>query len=336
MALRIKVGKDDLAMSRFAISPLFELIGAMARLAETGPGSAHGGTVAALEPWLARARARFQALARAADLEVIDALYTGNYGVNFLSPAPAGMSPAIGDLLAQVRATPPDQAHREIAEVLRRGGEPSPRVARILASDQVAEYAADVLAVAWQALIEPDWPTLRAILERDVVYRAGQLAAKGWAAALDDLTPRLEWRAGVIECPGASWDDDAELGGRGLLFVPSVFIWPGVGFILDPPWPPAIIYPARGVAALWEKPAASAAEPLDRLLGRSRTAVLLALEDPASTTQLAATLGLSLGGLGGHLAVLRDTGLVARARSGRSVLYRRTPAGDALVAAAQA
>jgi Predicted transcriptional regulators len=72
---------------------------------------------------------------------------------------------------------------------------------------------------------------------------------------------------------------------------------------------------------------------LHRLLGGSRAAILLALEDPASTTQLAGTLGQSLGGIGDHLAVLREAGLVARARSGRSVLYRRTPVGDALAAA---
>jgi DNA-binding transcriptional ArsR family regulator len=335
MALRISVSNEDLAMSRFAISPLWELICALGRLAETAPGSARRRTVAALEPWLARTRTRYQALAREADIEVIHALYGENYGVDFLSPVPADVSSTIGDLLAQVRSTPADQAHREIAEVLRRNREPSPRVRRILASDQVAEYAADVLGVAWQALLEPDWPTLRAILERDVVHRAGQLAAKGWAAALADLTPRLEWRDGSIECAGASWHEDAELGGRGLLFVPSVFIWPGVAFSLEPPWPPTVVYPARGVAALWEQPGKTAVgQPLDRLLGRSRAAILLALEQPASTTQLAATLGQSLGGMAGHLSVLRGCGLVTKARSGRSVLYRRTPAGDALVAAA--
>ena len=109
---------------------------------------------------------------------------------------------------------------------------------------------------------------------------------------------------------------------------------PRLALSLDPPWPPTLIYPARGVSALWEQPGrAGPGSALHRLLGTSRAAILLALEDPASTTQLAGTLGQSLGGIGDHLAVLREAGLVARARSGRSVLYRRTPVGDALAAA---
>jgi DNA-binding transcriptional ArsR family regulator len=119
-----------------------------------------------------------------------------------------------------------------------------------------------------------------------------------------------------------------------LLFVPSVFVWPKLALRLDPPWPPALIYPARGVAALWEQPGRRRpGTALDRLLGSSRAAILIALDEPASTTQLVAALGQSLGGIGDHLAVLREAGLISRARSGRSVLYRRTPVGDALAAA---
>jgi DNA-binding transcriptional ArsR family regulator len=214
----------------------------------------------------------------------------------------------------------------------------SSRIRRILTGERVAAYIADVLAAAWQALLEPEWRTLRAILERDVVYRAGQLTSRGWAAALGDLHPELSWEQGRIVLPRMPGDTDAALGGRGLLFVPSVFIWPKLALGLDPPWPPALIYPARGVAALWERPGReqAGARPgtaLDRLLGPSRAAILIALEEPASTTQLAATLGQSLGGIGDHLAVLREAGLISRARSGRSVLYRRTPVGDAVAAA---
>jgi DNA-binding transcriptional ArsR family regulator len=59
--------------------------------------------------------------------------------------------------------------------------------------------------------------------------------------------------------------------------------------------------------------------------------VLRALDAPASTTHLVEALGMSLGAVGDHLAVLRDSGLVTRVRSGRSVLYRRTSLGDALL-----
>lgn len=338
--LRINVSNADLAASRFAISPLWELTCALRRLAgyQRTQGSPLGGrseAIPALEPWLARTHARYHDVVREVDLAVIHALDGPRFGVSFLSPVPASMDTTIGDLLTQVRETPSDQAHREIAQVLRRYPVQSARVLRILNSDQVAAYAANVLAVAWEALIEPQWPELRALLERDVVHRAGQLAARGWASALADLSPHLEWRTGRLECDLMSEEHEIELGGQGLLFVPSAFVWPGMAFTFDRPWPPAAIYPARGVAALWEKTASAVKTgALDRLLGRSRAAVLFALEDPASTTQLATALGRSIGGLGDHLAVLHDSGLVTKARSGRSVLYRRTAVGDALVAAA--
>jgi hypothetical protein len=335
--MRIAVGHQDLTTSRFAVSPLWELTQALRLLASPPAASV-------LRPWLARAHDRYQALTREADIGVIDALYPPSWGVDFLAPIPASVSTTIGELLDEVRSTPVEQAHREVAEALARQSltgqaRIEARIERILTGDQVTGYVADVLAVAWQALLEPEWPTLRAILERDVVYRAGQLVSRGWAAALGDLHPELSWEPGRIVLHRMPGDAGAALGGRGLLFVPSVFIWPKLALGLDPPWPPSLIYPARGVAALWERP--SGAGPpgpgtaLDRLLGPSRAAILVALEEPASTTQLVATLGQSLGGIGDHLAVLRESGLISRARSGRSVLYRRTPVGDAVVAACQ-
>jgi DNA-binding transcriptional ArsR family regulator len=331
--LRIEVGNEDLTMSRFALSPLWELSHAL-RLLAGSPGQSDE---PALRPWLIRARERFTELARETDLAVILALHPPGWGADFLAPVPVSVHTTISELLDQVRSTPAGQVRREVSEALRRQPALDPRVGRILLGEHAAERAAEILEVAWQVLLEPEWRTLRAILERDVVHRAGQLAAQGWAAALGDLHASLSWRDGRIEHSTWSADETVELSGRGLLFIPSVFLWPRLALILDPPWPPALIYPARGVAALWERrrPAGPRVPEtaLDRLIGPARAAILLALQDPASTSQLAATLGQSLGGVGDHLAVLREAGLITRARAGRSVLYRRTAVGDAVAAA---
>ncbi|TWP36984.1 ArsR/SmtB family transcription factor [Leekyejoonella antrihumi] len=147
-------------------------------------------------------------------------------------------------------------------------------------------------------------------------------------------TPIFRWRDGCIEVAHRPQQPDGDLAGRGLLFIPSVFIGSGLALGLEPPWPPALDYPARGVAALWSTSPPPTTRALAELLGRTPALVLMAVEEPASTTQLAATHGLALGSVGHHLAALRRAGLISGSRVGRSVLYRRTPVGDALVAIA--
>ncbi|MEU8002241.1 winged helix-turn-helix domain-containing protein [Catellatospora sp. NPDC049111] len=173
------------------------------------------------------------------------------------------------------------------------------------------------------------------MLERDLVRRAGHLAMYGWAAALSDLDPRVSWHAdgptGTIEVRTGprSQRERYRLDGKGLLLMPTVF-----GTLIsyvEPPWPYALVYPARGIADLFGPPSGAAApQALDRLVGQHRADVLRALAVPATTTQLVRQLGLSLGTIGGHLAVLRQTGLVTGIRTGQSVRYQRTALGDAL------
>lgn len=327
--LRIAVTSEDVARSRFAISPLWELVNALRLLAEPSRGTV-------TDPWVARARARFVALRGRVDVAAVLALQTPGYGVDFLSPVPRGVADSIDDLLDVVRSCPLGQARAEISRALAQRPAPAP-VRAVLSRADVTTHLADVLAECWAELLAPDWPLLRAVLERDVVHRAEQLVSDGWAAALADLHPRVRWGREVIQV--RRWRDQRlDLGGRGLLLVPSVFVWPGLAVTLEPPWPPSLSYPARGVAALWQRPRATGDEAttsaLARLLGGTRAAVLVTLDQPTSTTQAARLLGQSVGAVGDHLAVLAAAGLVDRARAGRSVLYRRTPAGDALVAAA--
>ena len=120
-----------------------------------------------------------------------------------------------------------------------------------------------------------------------------------------------------------------ELAGRGLLLVPAAFVWPIVWPRSDAPWDPALVYPPPGIAALWD-PTAPAAGALEQLLGRGRARVLLALERPAATLDLAQRLAVSPGGVSEHLKVLRRAGLVVGRREGRRVVYARTAKGDGL------
>jgi len=326
--LRIEVSAQDIMASRFAISPLIETLHAVWAISGRME-------VGALRDWVARSRPAYLRLQESMpELRALVALYVPRrYTPDFIAPPPTGVNVTFEDEIATMRATPAEQAHAEIARSLQdRAPLPEP-VMRVLRDRDVVARIADALEALWREVIAPSWPRFHAILERDMVQRAGRLATYGWRAALDDLSPQVRWRdddaaCGHIEMRIGADDRTCHLGGRGLLFVPSVFIKKAGAYLdyVTDAWPYALIYPARGVAAPQRTPGG-----LARLIGRTRTAILTELEVPATTTQLAARLGLSIGGTGDHIAALREAGLISGVRTGRSVLYHRTPLGDSLV-----
>jgi DNA-binding transcriptional ArsR family regulator len=326
--VRFEVGAEDLVRTRFALSPVFELQNVLRAL--TGP---HRRGVP--EAWLARLRPRFARL-RADDpaVDAVLALHTEQEGATFLCPPPDRLGQTIDDDLAALRAAPPAAARVEIEFYLARRSDTGAAARAVLTGPDVLERLAVALSATWSGLLADDWPRMRLLCERDVVHRAAELGRAGWAAALDGLHPKVSWRDGGIEIDGRTRDTIA-LAGRGLLLVPSVFVWPEIAFYADEPWPKAIVYPARGVATLLEDGPRPAPGHLPALLGRSRALLLDSLADAASTSQLARAFGMTTGAVGDHLAVLLRSGLVTRARAGRSVLYVRTALGDSLIEGGQ-
>jgi len=334
--LRFPLEADDLLHSRFAVSPLFEFARLIRTLAEArsqagSRGERAGGRVV---PWLERLIPEFTRLQTEDDaFAAVLALHSQHHGPAFTSPPPKGMAQSIDDDLAALRATPLAQARREIRDCLAHRSTTEKRVLTVLRSPAVVHRIADALEASWRSLFAAEWLRLRAICERDVLHRSAELCRTGWAAAFSGL-PRVRWRAGALEVSVAGPTRTVPLGGAGLLLVPSVFVWPGIAAFADDPWPKAVVYPARGVGALWEGPAATGTGALGDLVGRSRARLLGALDTPTSTTALARATGLATGAVGDHLAVLRRAGLVDGTRAGRAVLYRRTALGDALAAVA--
>jgi len=84
-----------------------------------------------------------------------------------------------------------------------------------------------------------------------MLHRTQILGDYGLERVLSELDPRARWTgdALVIDAPAAGRH---QLAGAGLLLLPSVFVWPGLAAVTDPPARPTLIYPARGIAELWQ------------------------------------------------------------------------------------
>ena len=147
---------------------------------------------------------------------------------------------------------------------------------------------------------------------------------------------RIRWRPPVLEVLVCN-DVDLQLGGRGLSLVPSVFTGKVPNLIHDPCNPsamPRLILPAsdaRG-ARLWDGPR-STGSALAALVGRNRAAVLGAVADGCTTTELARRVGISIAAASQHASVLRDAGLITSSRQGGAVLHALTPLGTDLLQA---
>ncbi|MEU8618334.1 winged helix-turn-helix domain-containing protein [Streptomyces sp. NPDC048623] len=321
--LRFEVSVDDLLRSRFALSPALDLCLLLRSLSGQGRPLPRA--------WAARLLPAFERLRRETELDAVLALQTPQGGPNFVAPPPRRLNQTWADDLAMIRATPLETARHECAATATGPSARDPRVREVLDSPDAVSRIAEAMDRAWHELLAADWPQLRAICERDVVHRVGVIGEHGWAAAIESLHPGIAWRAGGIEI-GFLRGGTIRLAGDGLLVIPSVFVG-HVAAHMEDPWPRTLIYSARGTAALWDgQETVPRPDALTALVGRARARLLVALDAPASTSHLARSLAMAPGAVGDHLAILRDAGLLVRARSGRSVLYRRTPLGEALVA----
>jgi DNA-binding transcriptional ArsR family regulator len=309
---------DAVLHCRFGISPLGEVLRAARAIAAPVRDTSHF-------VWLRQRRTVLQELCREHDLSPLLVLLEGNGDVPaFLAPPPSSPLAVIEGELAGVRETPLREARAEIERVLV-GRQVDGSALRVLRSDDVQSRLADVLDAVWRMLLEPAWPMVLDLLESDIAYRARRLAEGGLARLFEDLAPVVALHGHELRVRQRT-SATVELGANGLLLSPSSFIAPCVFTMLDPP---ALVYPARGTAALLGQRPVEHEPALSRLIGATRAEILGLLDEPATTTTLAHRLRRSPGNIADHLVVLRKAGLVARRRAGRRVLYWRTPLGQA-------
>jgi DNA-binding transcriptional ArsR family regulator len=310
-----KVSTDSLAGSRFVISPLAETTASL--LALEGGTAAHPGE----RQWLDAHHAAYRDYVK--DHPVIPALIRVAAGHRWIpmlitaAPVSPGES-SFRDELRHIADLQPD----EVAADLEEAGFKT-------AADDLPRKAAELLEWVWANTVLPYWATRRAIIEADIAARTTQLGRGGWAEALSAMRPGTRWLGDGRLQINALDRPPREISGAQLFFVP---VTPSTrGWVAwDEPRRYALIYQCSGVLA-GHGIRAAIPETLAALLGPARAAILTLLATPKTTTQLVALTGQRLGSVGRHLQILLAAGLLERRRAGRSVLYRRSPAGDLLV-----
>jgi DNA-binding transcriptional ArsR family regulator len=316
MVVRYELAGMDLAEVRFAISPINELVLSLRAWRDPGRYPEH-------LPWLHRLDAARPQL----DSELLLALVNQRLTTpDFLIPRPSSPLTRIEDQLDHLAQLDPAVITRELRalhtlEVPAVLNGPPPTVrARIVAA----------LTRYWELCFAPDWLRIRTLLEADVLYRARVMAQHGLGTMLSGLESNVDFADNVVSIRLKSTTYRRSARGTGLTLVPALFTrWASTPSSITEA--PMIHYGVRGLGTLWQVEHPVTGSAIAGLIGQVRANLLVRLEVPASSTELAMRLGVSVPAVNQHLRALRDGGLLTSARYGRSVLYRRSALGDALL-----
>ncbi|MFC9583449.1 helix-turn-helix domain-containing protein [Streptomyces yangpuensis] len=261
--------------------------------------------------------------------------------------APDGVAPAFLDVLgdtmdegvALIRDSRADFVRAGIEQVYTR--RPAPPWIHALHRGESGAWRTLERAqrAAYETVLAPVWPQVRHLHRAAFTRHALTVAAQGLGAALAGLAPGSRLRDAVWEWPlpgGAPDVREVRLGGRGLILRPT-FHWRSGPLIQDLPGRPvAFAYPASGTLPPLPDGDHALDERLSEVLGRTRLALLRALDEARTTTGLARRIGVSAATASAHASALRAAGLLTTTRTGRSVHHERTALAELLLASGAA
>ncbi|MGC5017903.1 helix-turn-helix domain-containing protein [Micromonospora sp. DT47] len=252
---------------------------------------------------------------------------------DFLTPPSFGRDLATG--LDEVAATPAATLEAELRPRIEAGDLP-PRVGALAAGAPAARQRLRAAMVAFhEVAVAPYWDTVTAAVQADRAVRGHTMVDAGIDPVLRNLSPYLFWKP----C-GERYELSYECGfaneialapaGRGVTLVPSYLV-PRPCVLDDPTGPLVLAYPIRPT-----RRELTSGKPLADLLGRTRAAVLGAIADGPSTSQVARTIGISVASASQHTTTLRSAGLISTHRAGSAVRHTLTPLGQHLLRAGRA
>jgi len=299
--IRIALGAEGLANTRFAISPLHAAV-ELLYFRECAPQTVAG-------QW----RAAVGEALHSEHLDLLAAIvHEGIHGYlpDFVGPTPDGYEGDLDTELHRVATTAPERIDYETGE------------------QQFAEHVAGQLAQFWRLMLPRHWPRIRERLENDISSRTRTLAREGFAAMIATLHPTMVWKQDglILDMSCGPTTSHGHTVAEAMVLMPTAFGQRPL-HSLDPCDAPCFRFPLITYPSL-SSPSVSA-PPLDELIGSTRALLLAQLDAPQTTEQLAEDLHLSPSTVSYHLQVLHRAGLVSRIRRSRHVYYRSTPGAPA-------
>ena len=323
-----RLGVDDLARVRLAYSAMTETALSLWALVLGPQGRMH------LTAWHRHARE----VAHEYNSDLIRALVSPSRAriPDFITPLPARGSRSVEEECELIARSEPTEVARDLASLFE-GSPPPPALAGVADDPQgAARIIADALYDYYRAAIAPHWSAIGRVLESDVTFRGREFAQRGAAGLFDNLGDAIEWQddGQLAVHLTTSTSADGSPDERGLVLTPSIFT-KNVSAIWNPTSPGHswLSYPARGTGTLLaDCTPTHSHHALAALVGGVKADLLLALTEPASTSELAQRFSVTPSAVSQHLRVLRDNGLVESSRHGRSVLYRLSHFGRQIAA----
>lgn len=323
----------DVAQLRLSSSPLLELVMSFRALINPEYGSLY-------HNWIQMTRQNVDL----ADYPLMTAMIApSGFIPDFITPTPTLVQLDIEAEFERVMNTPPYVVQRDIQVLIDGFGtycvHPDTPQGSSATRQQAMQYPHEFLPCLieemrhyWQHALAPHWSRMIAVLENDILYRSRHLTVHGVETMINNLTPTISYAPGQINIekrlPKPSYslafdDEDLQL-------VPAIFSGNHVYHQITPEWKRMIIYTARG-AGLWQYELPRPSEALELTLGVGKARLLVALETPLNTGELAHKLFLTAGAVSQQLKNLQQAGLVESFRSGKNVYHRLTLRGEKLM-----
>jgi DNA-binding transcriptional ArsR family regulator len=298
------------------MDPMWEIVGSVQLLQLD-----RGRRPALFDSWVRRAQARMRHQATGNAAKVLATVAPlNNYFPDFLTPDI--VSGRFDDDLHAVLSTP---KARLGAEIGRLGTISAPWLKDLaLGNPATLDRFGDVVRCYYRAIIEPDRGIIESALAAHRAALLRRMMRGGTEAVLDHLGPSMRWRAPYLECVYPV-RREVDLAGRGLRLVPSYFCCRTPVMLADDELTPLLVCPV-------DHPQTEVEEPgIAELIGSTRAAVLGAVLDGASTSDVAHRVGISVATASHHTAVLRGAGLITSTRRANRVVHSASGLGLAML-----